>query len=200
MLNRLANGLPSPTYTVVTADADGVQRTDVFQEWWNDGKCVEDIHRSIEDQCYGEHMYDKGYWKLISCERNPLKICINGGRDFDNEDLMQDTLEGLYLDATVELISGMAKCAELLAYNLFKANGLKYYEYPADWKDLTAVPCVIGTNQYGQYNKLAGHNRNHTMGDDCDVLLSFWNGKSTGTKELQDYMNKLGKPVIIVRY
>ena len=132
-----------------------------------------------------------------------MKIIVAGGRDFTNKEMMKDFLQCMYqngnLDDSLELVCGMAKGADMTAYELFEEEGLVVHERPADWQDMSE-PCVVGTNYFGKYNKLAGMKRNHAMGDEADILVAFWDGSSKGTKDMIEYMNKLGKPVHIVKY
>ena len=131
-----------------------------------------------------------------------MKVIIAGGRDYTDKQRMKRMLKHFIttgiMPRTAELVCGMAKGADLLARELFLANGLKVHERPADWRDMSE-PCRVGTNQYGKYNKLAGMKRNHAMGDEAEILIAFWNG-SKGTKDMIDYMRKLGKTVTIVNY
>jgi hypothetical protein len=57
--------------------------------------------------------------------------------------------------------------------------------FPADW------------NKFG---KSAGHVRNQAMADYADILLAFWDGKSTGTKSMIKKMNAQLKPAIVYLY
>ena len=83
----------------------------------------------------------------------------------------------------IEIISGMASGADSLA--------VKLVEFPAEWKNLNAVPCKIMENSHGRYNALAGHNRNRQMAeyatsdDAFGVLILFWDGKSKGSKNMK---------------
>ena len=38
------------------------------------------------------------------------------------------------------------------------------------------------------------------MGDYADFLVAFWDGKSKGTKDMIDYMQKLGKHGTVIKY
>ena len=132
-----------------------------------------------------------------------MKIIVAGGRDFFDEEYMAQELEVLHRTGVIvepELVCGMAPGADLTAKAIFENSDYVVHERPADWKDLSAVPCVIKRNRYGEYNALAGHNRNATMGDEAELAVIFWDGKSTGTKNMIDYMRKLGKPVHIFYY
>ena len=140
-----------------------------------------------------------------------MKVIVAGGRDFvskaggevEAEMLMAKGLKEFYdsndLDKEPTLICGMARGADLMAKQIFEKEGLEVIERPADWKDMSE-PCVRRHNDYGEYNAMAGIKRNHAMGDEADILIAFWSGKSKGTKDMIDYMRTLGKPAYIYRY
>ena len=132
------------------------------------------------------------------------KLIIAGGRDFTDKEAIVDAInsledQGVFTTEQLEIVSGMAKGADMTGYELAFDNGLAVEPFPADWGDMTE-PCVRKVNGYGEYNALAGMNRNQRMGDYADGLLAFWNGTSTGTKDMIDYMRKLGKKVVVIHY
>lgn len=137
----------------------------------------------------------------------PIKLIIAGGRDYVNADEIQYALNILIHTGElpsgrfeIELVSGMARGADITAYNLFKSWGMVIHPFPADWYDMSE-PCVPKYNKQGKlYNALAGMKRNHAMGDFADVLLAFWDGESKGTKDMINYMETLDKPLTVVRY
>lgn len=117
------------------------------------------------------------------------KLIIAGGREFKDMTLMCERLEameklGLFPDG-VELICGMAKGADQLGHDVFQQAGLPISKFIPDWDGL---------------GKRAGFVRNAEMGDAADLALIFWDGQSRGTKHMIEYMEKLGKPVYLVRY
>lgn len=118
-----------------------------------------------------------------------MKLIIAGGRDFRDINLMRDRLQQLVadkvIDDSVELICGMARGADIMGYNLFTEVGLTTHEFKPDWDGL---------------GKRAGFVRNEQMGDAADLALIFWDGQSKGTKHMISYMEKLNKPVYLVRY
>lgn len=130
-----------------------------------------------------------------------MKLIIAGGRDFTDMRLLKIELNKYVKGVReLELVCGMAKGADMLGYEVFKANGHTPKEFHADWQDMSE-PCVRKVNRYGkEYNALAGMKRNHAMGDYATDLIAFWDGKSKGTKDMVDYMRKLGKPVHVVLY
>lgn len=81
-----------------------------------------------------------------------------------------------------EIVSGGAMgvdfCGELYA----KDCGLNLKIFPAEW------------NKYG---KSAGYIRNKQMAAYADALIAIWDGKSRGTKNMVEEMQKLNKLVYI---
>lgn len=131
-------------------------------------------------------------------------VIIAGGRDFFDKDYMRSVLISLveegWLSPEPIIVCGMAKGADLTAYELCKNEfQLKVLEFPADWKDMSE-PCIRKYNKYGEYNALAGIKRNNEMAKVADSVIAFWDGKSTGTKDMIDTMTKLGKRVKVFNY
>jgi len=120
---------------------------------------------------------------------NEFKLIVAGGRDFNDASLLERVLIALadteLADKSVSIVSGMARGADALAYMFAHQNGIKCYEFNANWT---------------RYGKSAGHRRNAEMGKFSDGLLAFWDGKSVGTKNMIDFMASSNKPVIVVRY
>ncbi len=134
-----------------------------------------------------------------------MKIIVAGGRGFCGQQMMSDILNAAipraFPSAVPVLVSGGASGADVTAEEIFKASGFEIDRYPAKWNDLTAAPCKIGTNRYGEkYNMLAGFNRNSEMQAQAEALIAVWNGKSTGTKDMIDKMVGAAKPVIVYDY
>ncbi len=81
------------------------------------------------------------------------------------------------------VISGRAVGPDRYGELWARENGVSLELYPAYW----------------DRGKQAGMERNILMAEAGDVLLAFWDQKSTGTKHMMAHMKKLGKPVF-VRY
>lgn len=116
-----------------------------------------------------------------------IKLIVAGGRDFSNEELLISTL-CKFADSTpdaVEIVSGMAKGADLIAYEFARNNRIVCHSFPADWET---------------YGKSAGFRRNAEMADFADRLLAFWDGESRGTKNMIELMKIKGKPVEVILY
>ena len=120
---------------------------------------------------------------------NEFKLIVAGGRDFSDRFLLRDELiklaETTYADKAVSIVSGLAKGADLMGKYFAIEHEVTLYEFPAEW------------NRYGNS---AGFIRNEQMGNFSDGLLAFWDGKSSGTKNMIYYMQQLRKPVHVVRY
>lgn len=118
-----------------------------------------------------------------------MKLIVAGGRDFTDTNRMIDELQKLVESGEItdspELVCGMARGADLTAYNLWNEAGMVIHEFPADWDRL---------------GKRAGYVRNTEMAEFADTLVAFWDGKSKGTRHMIDIMNRLNKPVYVVRY
>lgn len=85
----------------------------------------------------------------------------------------------------LEIVSGGAAGADTLAERFAEEKNLPLKVFPADWK---------------KYNKRAGHIRNVQMGNYADMLIAFWDGKSTGTADMIDIMRKSGKICEVIRF
>lgn len=118
-----------------------------------------------------------------------MKLIVAGGRDFVNTQVMitvlMDLVEKDKIDPNPELVCGMARGADLTAYSLWSGAGMVIHKFPADWVRL---------------GKRAGFKRNQEMGEFADAAVCFWDGNSKGTKHMIDIMNRLGKPVYVIRY
>ena len=118
-----------------------------------------------------------------------MKLIVAGGRDFVNTQAMitvlMDLVERGKIDPNPELVCGMARGADILAFRLWKSANMQIHVFPAEWDT---------------YGKSAGFRRNKEMGEFADAAVCFWDGNSKGTKHMIDIMQRLNKPVYIVRY
>ena len=128
-----------------------------------------------------------------------MRVIVAGSRAFNDLPLMVQTLTKLLGNLPdLEIVSGMAKGADIMAYNLAIANKVPVKPFPADWQDMSE-PCLRRTNSYGDYNALAGNKRNKQMGDYADMLIAFSNG-SSGTADMIAYMRQLKKTVHVIPF
>ena len=105
-------------------------------------------------------------------------VCINGSRSITNVNL------SLFINANHvgAIVTGGARGIDALAEKWAKANNIEWICYLPQWKI---------------YGKKAGMIRNKDMIDFADVLISFWDGSSVGTKQAIDYAIQIGRPYYV---
>ena len=113
-----------------------------------------------------------------------VRVIVAGSRGFQNYPLMCKELDKI--KGRIEcIVSGDAAGADTYGCMYARDNNIPIRHCPADWQ---------------KYGAAAGYVRNKQMGDYADELIAFWDGVSPGTKDMIDYMNKLGKKVTVIEY
>lgn len=116
-----------------------------------------------------------------------IKLIVAGGRNFNDYQTVKTEILKEYghcLD-DLEIVSGGAKGADSLGEKFADEFGKKKHMFKADWSNLDAPKAVIKTNKYGaKYNAMAGFIRNGDMADFATDLIAFWDGESSGTKNM----------------
>ena len=112
------------------------------------------------------------------------KVIVAGSRTFQNYQLLCKELDTIK-EQIGTIVCGEAKGADTLGRNYAYANNIKIKSFPADWQT---------------YGQKAGMMRNSEMAEYADMLIAFWDGKSVGTQDMINKMEKLGKEVKIVYY
>ena len=115
-----------------------------------------------------------------------MRILVCGGRDYTDKDKLFGVLAP-YLkeyNSDLEIITGMAKGADSLAWLFAHTYDLKMYEFPADWK---------------HQSNAAGPIRNQKMLDEGkpDLVLAFPTENSKGTWHMIKIAKAAGVPVSI---
>lgn len=118
-----------------------------------------------------------------------IRICVNGTRRWgDKKRFHKELIKYLErFDDNVDIlfISGAAYSgADDFIISWCKKFGYPCKKYPADWDAL---------------GKSAGRIRNTEMSQVSTHLLSYWDGKSTGTKDAIDKFESSSLPVKIIR-
>lgn len=104
-------------------------------------------------------------------------VCINGSRNIKHLNLNYF----IYPEHVECVLEGGASGVDTIAQK---------------WADEHEIERITFYPQWAVYGKRAGIVRNCAMVDICDVLISFWDGKSLGTKQTIEYAIKTGKPYI----
>ncbi|MDE1766590.1 MAG: hypothetical protein KGI27_10030 [Thaumarchaeota archaeon] len=110
-----------------------------------------------------------------------MKVIIAGSRSIDDPFHVMEAIKTSGFHIT-EVVSGRARGVDWQGEQCAKTLGLPVKEFPAKWD---------------KYGRGAGFVRNQQMGWYADALIAVWDGKSTGTKHMIDFMKKLKKPVFI---
>jgi predicted Rossmann fold nucleotide-binding protein DprA/Smf involved in DNA uptake len=114
-----------------------------------------------------------------------IKVIIAGSRDFDDYDLLERTMDDLFGNEEIQIISGGAKGADRLGEHYAAENGLKVFVFGADWD---------------RYGKQAGAIRNKKMAQAGTHLVAFWDGKSKGTKMMIDFAGEKGIKINVIQF
>ena len=112
-----------------------------------------------------------------------MKLIIAGSRDLTEVALVEAAMVRFGLEPD-EVVSGCARGADQAGASWAAHNDVYIRAMPARWD---------------QFGKAAGMRRNAEMAKYGDVLLAIWDGKSRGTANMIDQMNRLEKPVHIMR-
>ena len=136
-----------------------------------------------------------------------VRIIIAGSRDFKDFNYLEKCcLEVFYYLAkelkilsgnliedrdNVEIISGCARGADTLGEAFAEKYGLKVARFPADWDTFGRSAGYIRNEQMAKYA---------VSDDSFGILISFWDGKSRGTKNMIDLAKKYGLKGCILYY
>lgn len=118
-----------------------------------------------------------------------LKLIIAGSRNFQDYWVLERNvlcfLQRHRMDGEpVEVISGCAKGADKLGEKFAKRFDLSLIRMPADWK---------------RYGKAAGMIRNKAMAEDATHVILFWDGISSGTRNMAELAKKMNLVTEIIR-
>lgn len=120
-----------------------------------------------------------------------MRIIISGTRDFDDYELLSNEVDKFIedslkeFDCEFEIVSGTCRGADSLGERYAEEKGYTIKRFNPNW------------NEYG---RSAGIIRNQMMASYADTLITFWDGKSRGTKNMIDEAQKRGLNIVIVRY
>ena len=110
--------------------------------------------------------------------------------------------ESPYFGQITTVISGTANGVDQLGELWAKGQKppIPIEQFPAQWADLAAEGAKIKINKYGnKYNVLAGFQRNQKMAEAADAAIIIIRQGSNGSEDMLERMNKLKKPVHVVR-
>ena len=123
-----------------------------------------------------------------------LKLIIAGGRDFTDYKLLEHEVKQFIIEIAgdqklrrddVEIVSGLARGADSLGIDFANEHWLPVVEFIADWD---------------KYGKSAGPFRNEEMAKYATHCIVFWDGKSTGSKNMIENCKKYNLTYKIIQY
>lgn len=115
--------------------------------------------------------------------RTPRRICVTGGRDFNDRELVERAFREVSAMPGDVLVEGEATGADRLCAEVAGEMGLLIEPHHARW---------------GSYGKAAGTIRNTEMLESgVDLLLSFPGGK--GTRHCTKKAQEMGIPVVFAK-
>lgn len=113
-----------------------------------------------------------------------MKLLVAGSRGVDDVEFIESMLDGFRKEYPLEcIVSGLAKGPDTIAKNWADKNGIPVMEFPAEWD---------------RFGKAAGPIRNSEMLKVSDCLLAFWDGKSSGTKDMIKKTQDAKKPMRVI--
>lgn len=115
--------------------------------------------------------------------QRPKKIIVAGSREYTNKAVVFGALEYYLAGQQVEIVSGGARGVDQLGEDYARYKGLPCKTFP----------------YRSEYGKAGGPIRNGEMARYADGLLAFWDGNSTGTKNMIDQAKARGLNVKVVR-
>lgn len=112
-----------------------------------------------------------------------MKVIIAGSRSLTNFALVKFVMERCPF-AVTEIVSGTAGGIDILGERYASLAKIPVIRMPAEWNKL---------------GRRAGFVRNEKMGEYADALVAIWDNKSNGTRHMLNFMNNIGKPILLAR-
>ncbi len=109
-----------------------------------------------------------------------MQTAVIGSRSFQDYPFLKDILEGYQI---TQIISGGAQGADQLAQKYAKEKEL---------------PIRVFLPDYARYGRRDPFASNHSVIDNADQVVAFWDQKSPGTAHSIRYAQKQGKKVAII--
>lgn len=132
------------------------------------------------------------------------RVIIAGSRKYSNLAEASVQLDHLFpAGEELEVVCGEAEGADTVGKLWAIQRKHKVKSFPADWDNLDVKGAVIRKRRDGkQYNAVAGHIRNEQMAlyakeEGNGYLVTFWDGKSPGTKSMISLAKRHGLKVTV---
>jgi hypothetical protein len=107
-----------------------------------------------------------------------MKLAVVGSRSVTNVQIIYSILDNYKFD---QVVSGGAKGVDSIAEQYSRTEGL--------------LEPIIFKPDYKTHGRAAPFIRNTQIIEAADMVISIWDGKSTGTQDSMKKAEKLGKPM-----
>lgn len=114
-----------------------------------------------------------------------MRIAVIGSRSFSDKEKLNRTLSFFIKNKGDVVVSGGAIGADSLSAEWAKEHNFEVKEYIPDWE---------------KHGRGAGFKRNAEIINDSDMVISFWDGKSSGTANSIGIAKDKKKPTFIVYF
>ena len=125
--------------------------------------------------------------EILFMDQKPISVIVAGTRDFIDKQYLWSVLDR-YLSKrdpkTVTILDGKARGPDTFGGEYGEAKGMRVLPYPADWD---------------KHGKSAGFIRNEEMAKAGTHLIAFWDGVSTGTKDMIDRAMAHGLTILVIK-
>lgn len=139
-----------------------------------------------------------------------VKLAVIGCRDYHDKSRVFFELDEIRKTHQVVIVSGCEDSekslkasygADQFGYQYAKKHRLKYIGFPPAWQDFSE-PCLRRKGSHGEFNALAGPNRNTKIIQECDCVIAFWDGNTinSGTYDSITKAEKAGKRTKIIKF
>lgn len=98
-----------------------------------------------------------------------MRLGIIGSRKFNDREFAYEKLDALHAFYKFKtVVSGGARGADSIG---------------SDWASARGLDALIFLPEYEKYGRSAPFRRNTDIVENSDIIVAFWDGKSTGTKD-----------------
>lgn len=122
-----------------------------------------------------------------------MRVVIAGSRGIKDYELLEKAVAESGFEITTVISGNAYYGVDKLGEHWAEEHNIPVEYYPADWSNISHPDAVVLTNKYGKpYDVTAGHRRNEIMAKNADALLTLWDGKSKGTKNMMELAAQYG--------
>ena len=127
--------------------------------------------------------------RLKAAKKDAFRLVIAGSRDFSDYPALctavDEYIKKLSPKRPITIVSGTARGADRLGEQYARQKNYSLEEYPANWH---------------YFGRAAAIKRNAHMAQIADAAIVFWNGESSGSKNMIECAKAQGIPCEVIRF